>query len=79
MMNMFHFNRLENLEKISNFSNSAILPVNNKKKSVICSMVKASKNPKSSNMCCHYCDKNNHNTADFRAIYKFNDQSKTCF
>jgi hypothetical protein len=25
-------------------------------------------------MCCHYCDKNNHNTADCRAIAKFKQQ-----
>jgi hypothetical protein len=30
-------------------------------------------------MWCHYCDKNNHNTADCRAIAKFKQQKKTCF
>jgi hypothetical protein len=32
-------------------------------------------------MWCHYCDKNNHNKADFRAIAKFKLQkkSKACF
>jgi hypothetical protein len=25
-------------------------------------------------MCCHYCDKNNHNTANYRAIAKFKQQ-----
>jgi hypothetical protein len=25
-------------------------------------------------MCCHYCEKNNHNNADFRAIAKFKQQ-----
>jgi hypothetical protein len=32
-------------------------------------------------MWCHYCDKNNHNTADFRAIAKFKQQkkNKACF
>jgi hypothetical protein len=32
-------------------------------------------------MWCHYCYKNNHNTADFRAIAKFKQQknSKACF
>jgi hypothetical protein len=32
-------------------------------------------------MWCHYCDKNNHNTADFRAIAKFKQQKKNtaCF
>jgi hypothetical protein len=27
-------------------------------------------------MWCHYCDKNNHNTADFRAIAKFKQQKR---
>jgi hypothetical protein len=27
----------------------------------------------------HYCDKNNHNTADCRAIAKFGQQKKACF
>jgi hypothetical protein len=27
-------------------------------------------------MWCHYCDKNNHNTADCRAIAKFKQQKK---
>jgi hypothetical protein len=30
-------------------------------------------------MCCHYCDKNNHNTADCRAIVKFKQQKKVFF
>jgi hypothetical protein len=30
-------------------------------------------------MWCHYCDKNNHNTADFRAIAKFKQLKKACF
>jgi hypothetical protein len=32
-------------------------------------------------MWCHYCDKNNHNTADCRAIEKFKQQknNKACF
>jgi hypothetical protein len=32
-------------------------------------------------MWCHYCDKNNHNTADCRAIDKFKQQksNKACF
>jgi hypothetical protein len=28
---------------------------------------------------CHYCDKNNHNTDDYRAIDKFKQQKKACF
>jgi hypothetical protein len=41
----------------------------------------SSKNHKGSNIWCHYCDKNNHNTADCRAIAKFKQQKKTkaCF
>jgi hypothetical protein len=32
-------------------------------------------------MWCHYCDKNNHNTADCREIAKFKQQkkNKACF
>jgi hypothetical protein len=30
-------------------------------------------------MWCHYCDKNNHNTADYRAIAKFKEQKKAHF
>jgi hypothetical protein len=30
-------------------------------------------------MWCHSCDKNNHNTADCRAIAKFKQQKKACF
>jgi hypothetical protein len=30
-------------------------------------------------MWCHYCDKNNHNTADCRAIAKFKQHKKTSF
>jgi hypothetical protein len=30
-------------------------------------------------MWCHYCDKNNHNTADCRAIGKFKQQKKALF
>jgi hypothetical protein len=29
-------------------------------------------------MWCHYCDKNNHNVADCRAIAKFKQQKKAC-
>jgi hypothetical protein len=34
---------------------------------------------KGSNMWCHYCDKNNHHTADCRAIAKFKQQKMACF
>jgi hypothetical protein len=30
-------------------------------------------------MWCHYCDKNNHNTADCREVAKFKQQKKACF
>jgi hypothetical protein len=30
-------------------------------------------------MWCQFCDKNNHNTADFRAIAKFKQQKKAWF
>jgi hypothetical protein len=50
----------------------ASLPVDNQK-SVISSV------GKSSNMRCHYCDKKNHNTADYRAITKFKQQKKDYF
>jgi hypothetical protein len=70
-----YFKRLENLEKIrrTNGPNPFSLPVDNKK-SVISSVSKPSKNQKGSNMWCHYCGKNNHNTADFRAIAKWKQQ-----
>jgi hypothetical protein len=48
-------------------------------KSAINSVGKYSKNHKGSNMFCHYCDKNKHNTADCRAIFKFKQQKKYCF
>jgi hypothetical protein len=77
-----YFKHLENLDKIrrNNDPNPASLPVDNKKSvSVTSSVDKSSKNHKGSNMCCHYCDKNNHNTADCRAIAKFKQQNKACF
>jgi hypothetical protein len=72
-----YFKRLENLEKISpiNGSNPSSLPVDNKKSvSNTSSVGMSSKNHKGSNMWCHYCDKNNHNTADYRATAKFKQQ-----
>jgi hypothetical protein len=77
-----YFKGLENLEKIrrTNDPNPSSLPVDNKK-SVTSSIGKSSKIHKGSNMWCHYCDKNNHNTADCRAIAKFKQQkyNKACF
>jgi hypothetical protein len=42
--------------------------------SITSSIGKSSKNPKASNIWCHYCDIKNHNTADCRAISKFKQQ-----
>jgi hypothetical protein len=74
-----YFKRLENLEKIrrTNGPNPSSLPVDNKK-SVTSSVGKSSNNHKGSNMWCHYCDKNKHNTADCRVIEKFKQQKKAC-
>jgi hypothetical protein len=79
-----YFKRLENLEKIrrTNGPNPSSLPVDNKKSvSVTGILSKSSKNHKRSNMWCHYCDKNNHNTVNCRAIAKFKQQkrNKACF
>jgi hypothetical protein len=65
---VYYFKRLENLEKIrrTNGPNPSSLQVDYKK-SVTSSVGKA-KNHNGSNMWCHYCDKNNHNTADCREI-----------
>jgi hypothetical protein len=68
-----YFKRLENLEKIrrTNGPNPSSLPVdNNKSVSVTSSVGKFSKNHKGSNMWCHYCDKNNHNTAALKRQLK---------
>jgi hypothetical protein len=74
---MSYFKRLENLEKIrrTNGQNAASLPVDKKKRVIVTSIVgKFSKCHKGSNMWGHYCDKNNHNTTDCRAIAKFKQQ-----
>jgi hypothetical protein len=77
-----HFKRLENLEKIRRTfgPNPSSLPVDNKK-CVTGSVGKSSKNHKGSIMWCYYCEKNNHNKADCRAIAKFKQQKKdkACF
>jgi hypothetical protein len=74
-----YFKHLENLEKIRriNGPNASSLPVDNKKP-ITSSVGKSSKNHKGSNMWCQYCDKNNHNTADYKAISKFKHQKKAC-
>jgi hypothetical protein len=72
-----YFNHLENLEKIrhTNGPNPSSLPVDKDDKKSLTSIVgKSSKNHKGSNMWCHYCDKNNHNTANFTAIAKFKQE-----
>jgi hypothetical protein len=79
-----YFKRLENLEKIrrTNGPNPASLEEdNNKRVSVARNVGKSSKNHKGSNMWYHYCDKNNHKTADCRSIAKFKQQkkNKVCF
>jgi hypothetical protein len=77
-----YFKHLENLEKIrrTNSPNPSSLPVDNKKP-VTSSVGNSTKNHKGSNMWCHYCDKNNHSTADCREIAKFKQQKnyKACF
>jgi hypothetical protein len=77
-----YFKHLENLEKIrrTNGPNPSSVPVE-KKKSVTSFVGKSSKNHKGSNMWCHFCDKNNLNTANCRAIAKFKHQKsiKACF
>jgi predicted GH43/DUF377 family glycosyl hydrolase len=72
------FKRLENLEKIrcTNVPNPFSLTVDNQK-SFTSSVGKSSKNHKRSNMWCHYCDKNNHNTDDCRAIAKLKQQKSS--
>ena len=65
-----YFKRLENLEKIRRINGSAPLPVDNKKPIVSSTVGVGVGKKKSSKMWCHYCDKNNHNTADCRAIAK---------
>jgi hypothetical protein len=77
-----YFKRLENLEKIrrTNGPNPSSLPVDNKTRvSVTSSVSKSSKNYMGSKMWCHYCDKNNHNTANCRVIAKFKQQKKAHF
>jgi hypothetical protein len=77
-----YFKHLENLEKIrrTNGPNPTSLPIDNKKGvSVASSVGKSSKNHKVSNTWCHYCDENNHITADCRAIAKFKQQKKAYY
>jgi hypothetical protein len=74
-----YFKHLENLELIrrTNGPNPSSLPGDYKKRvSVTSSVGKSSKNHKGSNMWYYYCDKNNHNTADCRAIAKCKQQKR---
>jgi hypothetical protein len=74
-----YFKRLENLEKIrrTNGPNPSSLTVDKNNKSVtVTSSVGKSKSHKGSNIWCHYCDKNNHNTANCRAIAKFKQHKR---
>jgi hypothetical protein len=73
-----YFKNLKNLEKIRRTKVLDKLPLDSKK-SVTVSVVNYSKNAKSSNMWCYYCDKNNHNKAFCRAIAKFKYQKSACF
>ena len=65
-----YFKRLENLEKIRRVNGPAPLPVDNKKTVVSSTVGVAVGKKKSAKMWCHFCEKNNHNTADCRAIAK---------
>jgi hypothetical protein len=74
-----YFKRLENLEKIKR-TNKVVptLPVDNKRK-VASSSVGVAVGKKNSKMCCHYCDKNNHNTANCRAFAKAKQRKNGLF
>jgi hypothetical protein len=69
-----YFKTLEILEKIKKTNGMAPLPVDNKK--TVGSSVDRSK---VSSLWCHYCEKNNHNTADCRAIATIKQQQKVRF
>jgi hypothetical protein len=74
-----NFKRLENSEKIirTNGPGPATIPVDKwKYVSVTSSICKSLKNAKPSNMWCHYCEKNKHKKADFRAINEFKLQTR---
>jgi hypothetical protein len=77
---VYYFKHFENLENIrrANGPDPSSLTLDNKK-SITSSVGKPSKNHKGSNMWCHDCDKNNHITADYRAIAKFKQQKKAHF
>jgi hypothetical protein len=70
---------LENLKKIKRTNGIApALPVDNKKK-VASSNVGGAVGKKNSKMWCHYCDKNNRNTADCRTIAKAKQRKNVHF
>jgi hypothetical protein len=79
-----YFKTLENLEMIrqTNGPGLATVPIDNTKSIfvfVTSNIGKSFKNPKASNMCCYHCDKNNHNKADCRPIFKFKHQKMDHF
>jgi hypothetical protein len=76
----FYSKRFENLETIRYNNNPVTLPVDKKKPITVTSNVgKYSKNPKYSDTWYHNHDKNNHNTADCRAMDKIKQQKKAHF
>jgi hypothetical protein len=79
-----YFKRLEKLEKIRHINgpDPSSLSVDTKKSvlvSVTSSLGKSFYNHYGSDIWCHYCDKNKHNTIDCRAIDKLKQQKKACF
>jgi hypothetical protein len=69
--------RLENMEKTwrTKDPGPASLPVEIRKNSVTSIVGKSSKNSKSSSMFCHYCEKKNYSTADYREISSSNNSN----
>jgi hypothetical protein len=70
----YFFKRLENLEKNHEDQLNRTLPVD-RKKPVVSSVNRS----KVSSLWCHYCEKNNHNTVDCRAMAKMKQQKKARF
>jgi hypothetical protein len=74
---VYYFKRSENLENIryTNGQSLVTLPVYIEKRvSVSISVCKSSKDPKSSKIWCHYCNKNKQNAADCRTIVEIKQQ-----
>jgi hypothetical protein len=73
-----YFKRLENLGKIRRTNGpSPTLHIDNKKS--VTSSVGVGKSNTSSKQWCHFCDKNDHNTADCRAIAKGKQQKRALY